>query len=368
MSPPSLLTRTFYFANELLLHADFIREQQYVRDLVAMQNQALVSAGIASGMSVKKKDDVTVTISAGIAFRGDGRPIVLLADMDAVPNGGSGKKALHKNGDFHLLIAYADDIGTYPRQTKTVTETPAVTLAPVADAQPANTVILGKVTLDASGNITSVDTGAQSGRQTATLLLAGQGGTPEAMAEQAEPATSLAIGPALDAGAAPLDAPLTVGVDYAAPGDVQAVASFAFADDGGAAGTVSIGPRPTAAACDLLALSYAGVRVMSIDRDGAVHTLSDAKATTDVAPIVDALTTVRALTGVSFSSTAGGRRRLGLLARDVEKILPDLVRRDADLGSIVYAELIGVLVEAVKSLADRVDALERQRPPATVEV
>lgn len=54
-------------------------------------------------------------------------------------------------------------------------------------------------------------------------------------------------------------------------------------------------------------------------------------------------------------------RAIGLIAQDVQAVFPEAVRTNADGYLMVdYAGLVGVLVEAVKELADRVDELEQR--------
>ena len=52
------------------------------------------------------------------------------------------------------------------------------------------------------------------------------------------------------------------------------------------------------------------------------------------------------------------RIKLGLIAQDVEKILPEVVSRDYDnFRTVAYQNIVAVLIEAVKELSDKVDEL-----------
>ena len=94
----------------------------------------------------------------------------------------------------------------------------------------------------------------------------------------------------------------------------------------------------------------------------------DARAE-DLLPMLDRLRRIR---GVSWEWRAGteafhepGRtRQIGVIAQEVEAVFPDAVVTDADDGYklVDYAGLVAVLVETVKELADRVDALECEGP------
>jgi len=85
---------------------------------------------------------------------------------------------------------------------------------------------------------------------------------------------------------------------------------------------------------------------------------SDARLKTEVEPIADALAIVIALRGVRF--TMDGSRQIGVIAQEVEAVLPEVVRADGQSGqlSVAYGNIVGLLIEAIKELAARVAALE----------
>jgi len=88
---------------------------------------------------------------------------------------------------------------------------------------------------------------------------------------------------------------------------------------------------------------------------------SDARLKSDVATIADALVLVCALRGVRF--TMGGTRQIGVIAQEVDPILPEVVHEDPrGQLSVAYGNITGLLIEAVKELTARVAALEGDRP------
>jgi hypothetical protein len=88
---------------------------------------------------------------------------------------------------------------------------------------------------------------------------------------------------------------------------------------------------------------------------------SDARFKSEVETIAGALAIVSALRGVRF--TMDGSRQIGVIAQEVEAILPEVVRdNEAGLLSVAYGNITGLLIEAVKELAARVAALEEARP------
>lgn len=88
---------------------------------------------------------------------------------------------------------------------------------------------------------------------------------------------------------------------------------------------------------------------------------SDARLKSEVETIAGALAIVSALRGVRF--TMDGSRQIGVIAQEVETVLPEVVRdNEAGQLSVAYGNITGLLIEAVKELAARVAALEEARP------
>jgi hypothetical protein len=82
----------------------------------------------------------------------------------------------------------------------------------------------------------------------------------------------------------------------------------------------------------------------------------------NVTPIIGALDLILQLNGVTYDRKDGStKNEAGLIAEDVEKILPNLVTRDehGDINGIQYTKLTAYLIEAVKSLKDEIDQLKK---------
>jgi hypothetical protein len=88
---------------------------------------------------------------------------------------------------------------------------------------------------------------------------------------------------------------------------------------------------------------------------------SDARLKSDIETIAGALAIVSVLRGVRF--TMDGSRQIGVIAQEVEPVLPEVVRdNEAGQLSVAYGNITGLLIEAVKELTARVAALEEARP------
>ena len=90
------------------------------------------------------------------------------------------------------------------------------------------------------------------------------------------------------------------------------------------------------------------------------NSTSDVRLKQNVQPLTGATEVVNQLQGVSFDWIENGERAYGLIAQEVEKIVPELVEHDEhkDVKYVKYLGLIAYLVEANKELQARVEALE----------
>ena len=89
---------------------------------------------------------------------------------------------------------------------------------------------------------------------------------------------------------------------------------------------------------------------------------SDARLKSDIAPIADALVKVQALTGVTFTMAGSDARQMGLIAQQVQAVAPESVVEAEGVLRLAYGNLVGLLVEAIKDLAQEVDQLKRNAP------
>jgi hypothetical protein len=102
---------------------------------------------------------------------------------------------------------------------------------------------------------------------------------------------------------------------------------------------------------------------------GSAALLSDRTVKKNIAPLEDALAKVEALQGVSFDwiGDEDKLREIGFVAQDVQPIVPEVVRTiETDVGDVLgvdYPKLTALLVEAIKTLSARVQALEATHRP-----
>lgn len=90
---------------------------------------------------------------------------------------------------------------------------------------------------------------------------------------------------------------------------------------------------------------------------GNISAYSDIRLKTDLTKIVGALDKVDQLTGYTYTRVDSGERQTGLIAQDVEAVLPEAVMQ-GDMLSVNYGNLVGLLVEAIKELRQEVRILK----------
>lgn len=102
---------------------------------------------------------------------------------------------------------------------------------------------------------------------------------------------------------------------------------------------------------------------LEIDGDlivtGDATSLSDERYKEDIVPVSNALDIVGSINGVYYTLTqAPEKRRVGVLAQNVEEVLPEVVSETDGVKSVAYGNIVGVLVEAIKELRKEIRELK----------
>ena len=119
---------------------------------------------------------------------------------------------------------------------------------------------------------------------------------------------------------------------------------------------------------------------MRLESDGDLHadgdivaystTTSDERLKTDITVVENALEKVKSIRGVEFTYINDGKRSAGVIAQEVEKVLPQAVREKAlplqmgvedetEYKVLQYDQLHALLIEAVKELSEEIEELKR---------
>jgi hypothetical protein len=92
-------------------------------------------------------------------------------------------------------------------------------------------------------------------------------------------------------------------------------------------------------------------------------TRSSRRFKTNIQPLAGALETIEQLQGVSYERKADGKHEIGVVAEDVEQVVPELVARDPEtreVQGVDYSRLSALLIEAVKTQQAEIQELKAQ--------
>ena len=104
-----------------------------------------------------------------------------------------------------------------------------------------------------------------------------------------------------------------------------------------------------------LTLDMSGAGAATFNND--VTAFSDERLKDNIETITNALDKVKEMRGVTF--TREGRQGTGVIAQEMQKVMPEVVHDENEYMSVAYGNLVGVLIEAVKELKAEVDELKK---------
>jgi hypothetical protein len=88
---------------------------------------------------------------------------------------------------------------------------------------------------------------------------------------------------------------------------------------------------------------------------------SDIRVKENVKTLENSLSKVNNLRGVEFNKIGNNNKSIGVIAQEIEKILPEVVHTDNEgMKSVAYGNITGLLIEAVKELSKEVQELKKQ--------
>ena len=113
--------------------------------------------------------------------------------------------------------------------------------------------------------------------------------------------------------------------------------------------------RYIAAPISSLVISSTGYVTMRIG-----YGTSDQRIKTNIKTIDNALWKVQQLRGVEYNDIKLGSRHIGLIAQEVEHIIPEVVTTNEtnDLKSVAYGNMIGLLIEAIKEQQEEINFIK----------
>ena len=154
---------------------------------------------------------------------------------------------------------------------------------------------------------------------------------------------------------------------------------------GGGGGSITL--QPGRGICNNIACGLPGNLIVNLPLRGAVGigttkptntlevvhggtTLADSwtvrsarRFKTNIQPLEGALQKVERLQAVTYESDVDGQRQIGVIAEDVDQVLPEVVSRDPqtnEVQGVDYSRLSAVLIEAVKTQQVEIQQLKDQ--------
>ena len=101
----------------------------------------------------------------------------------------------------------------------------------------------------------------------------------------------------------------------------------------------------------------------NVTASGNITANSDISLKDNITPIPDALDKVLQIRGVTFNRNdiEDNPRHAGVIAQEVEKVLPEVVSEGKDgIKSVAYGNMVGLLIEAIKEQQEQINMLKEQ--------
>lgn len=92
------------------------------------------------------------------------------------------------------------------------------------------------------------------------------------------------------------------------------------------------------------------------------NSLSDLELKQNIKPIVNSAEILNKINPVIFEWKQNGKKSYGMIAQEMEKVLPELVlQQENGYKSIAYIQLIALLIDAVNNLNEEVETLKTNK-------
>ena len=88
-----------------------------------------------------------------------------------------------------------------------------------------------------------------------------------------------------------------------------------------------------------------------------VTSTSDEKLKENIVTISNPIDTIKKLRGVEYNWKDNGNKSMGVIAQEVEKVLPYLVSENENGKTVMYQNMVGLLIEAIKEQQKQIDEL-----------
>jgi hypothetical protein len=129
--------------------------------------------------------------------------------------------------------------------------------------------------------------------------------------------------------------------------------------DGSAARTVSVAGTSVNTGNTLVARDASGDFTAGSITATQYTSTSDISLKENVSTIENALEKVLSLRGVEYDRVESGEHQIGVIAQEVEKIIPEVVYGN-EIKSVAYANIVALLIEAIKEQQKEIEELKKK--------
>jgi len=99
----------------------------------------------------------------------------------------------------------------------------------------------------------------------------------------------------------------------------------------------------------------------NVTASGNITAYSDKRLKKDLVVIPTATDKVKQLAGYTYTNINNGSRNTGVVAQEVQKVLPEAVHEDDEgILSVAYGNMVGLLIESIKEQQIQIDELKRR--------
>ena len=100
----------------------------------------------------------------------------------------------------------------------------------------------------------------------------------------------------------------------------------------------------------------------TIRATGDVIAYSDVRVKENIKTIDNSLEKVSKLRGVEFNKIGDNEKSIGVIAQEIEKVIPEVVKEDdKGMKSVAYGNISGLLIEAIKELKAEIEELKSNK-------
>jgi hypothetical protein len=140
---------------------------------------------------------------------------------------------------------------------------------------------------------------------------------------------------------------------------LSGTASFTANQTGGSTFTVTSNATSANTASTIVFRDGSGNFTAGTITATAFTATSDKSLKTNIETISDPLEKVSRLRGVNFNWKEDGSKQIGLIAQEVESILPEVVNTSEDgIKSVAYGNVVALLIEAIKAQQEQITQLQ----------